>query len=496
VEQEPTALDLAAGIVSDSVLKDRFRGVFSWRPASPRLGYAVGGLGVALITGVIFPLRRVSPAANDGVLYLLPVLLVATLWGLRVGVATGILAAAAFNFFHLPPTGQFAIADSRNLVALSVFLLTAVAASAVAALARARAREADQRRREADLAAELARMLLGGASVEGTLPLASRRLAQALQLPSASIELAVSRDGGRRRALPLTEAGKSIGSLIVPADAPPMTLERLDESVVPALEALLAGALERERLQSAVVETQALRRSDELKTALLRAISHDLRTPLMAITTAGGAMLAAELSPEERRELGAAITDESARLSKLVENLLDLSRLQAGAATPRWGWCSIEELLREAADGVAARGQAFVFSIAPDLPLVRADAAQLDRAFGNLLENALRYSGGQLVSVRARLAGQEVVVRIVDQGPGIAVDELERIFEPFHRGAAQEGVHTGSGLGLAIVRGFVQANGGRVWAESLPGQGTTLAVALPLESEPLGAEPRAGISSP
>src|SRR3954451_2086486 len=161
-------------------------------PPSAAAGLLVAVLAVAAITALIFPLRQISPAESNGVAYLLAVLLVSTLWGLRMGLFTSVLSAAAFNYFHLPPTGRVTIAASGHWVALVTFLVAAVVAAAVAELARSRAIEAEQRRREADLAAELARILLGGPAVEAALPEASRRLAAALGLPGAEIRL----DGG------------------------------------------------------------------------------------------------------------------------------------------------------------------------------------------------------------------------------------------------------------------------------------------------------------
>jgi two-component system, OmpR family, sensor histidine kinase KdpD len=452
-------------------------------PPSVLAGIAVAAVSVAVITALIYPLRQISPASSNGVVYLLAVLLVSTVWGLRLGLVTSVASAAAFNFFHIPPTGRFTIADSQHWVALGTFLVAAVVASAVADLARSRASEAEQRRREADLAAELARMLLGGASVDATLGDASRRLAEALGLESAAIELGSvsARDG--EQAFELRRGDERIGALVVAGDVSPRMRERLGERVVPALEALLAAALERDRLQAEVVETRALRRSDELKTALLRTVSHDLRTPLTAILTAGSALAEGEISRADRQELGRAIVEESERLTALIEKLLDLSRLQAGAAEPRPQWCSVDEILRETADELDPSGSRFALSIDANLPLIRADAAQLERAFANLLENAARYSGRERVSVRARVVGERLMVRVVDRGPGISSAELTRIFEAFYRAPGQRLGHTGSGLGLAIVKGFIEANGGRVWAESLPGQGTSFVVALPIERD-------------
>jgi two-component system sensor histidine kinase KdpD len=172
------------------------------------------------------------------------------------------------------------------------------------------------------------------------------------------------------------------------------------------------------------------------------------------------------------------VVEQGARLATLVDKLLDLSKLQAGGAEPRRDWVSIEEIVMAAREGMAGDIR---LTIDPDLPEIRADAAQLERAFANLLENAHRYSAGLPVHVHARRTGPRVVVRVVDQGPGIKPADLERIFEPFYRGPQANGQQwTGSGLGLAIARGFVEANGGQISAESLPGQGTSFVVALPV----------------
>ncbi len=444
------------------------------------VGIGVTVLSVAVITAAIYPL---SAPSSSGALYVLAVLLVATIWGLWLGLLTGALSAAAFNFFHLPPVGRFAVSDSRDLVALAVLLVSAVVASSLADLARSRTREAVLRRREADLTADMARLLLGGSTVGSVLGVVAHQLAAALELSSASIELRQTTGDARRLALPLVGAAGPLGTLLVPAGADPAG-GRLREHVVPSLETLLAVALEREKLQREVVETQALRRSDEIKTAVLRSVSHDLRTPLTAIVTASELLSSAAISPAERAELAGAVAGEAERLADLVDKLLDLSRLHAGAAVPRRDWCAIDELLDVALDQLRGGRAGFVLSVDRDVPLIRADAVQIERALANLLENAARHSGGHPVSVRARAVGRRLVIRIVDRGPGIVGSELERIFEAFYRSPQDQTPHTGSGLGLAIVRGFVEANGGRVWAESLPRQGTSFVVELPVDEEP------------
>lgn len=451
------------------------------RPRIPS-GVAAAILAVALATLAIYELRRVAPVVSLSVVYLPAVLLISTYWGLALGLVTSLLSAAAFNFFHIPPTGSITIFNDRNWVALGAFTIVALVASTIAELARSRAIEAERRRAEADLAATLAHELLLGVDTKTALGSAARRVAEALGLSSASIELGVVPSQSRRTALPLRGVDSAqVATLLVPAALSAETEQRLHSQVVPTLEALVAIAQRRDAMQAELVETAALRRSDDLKTALLRAVSHDLRTPLTAVVAAGHALGADSLTDQERTELSAAVVDEGTRLAGLVDNLLALSRLQAGSATPHSDWVSIEDLVSAAAEGLRGEPVDVRLTVDPDVPEVRADAAQLERAFANLLENAGRYGGGLPIVVHARRAGNRVLVSIVDQGPGIDAAEQQRIFEPFYRGRAATARNwTGSGLGLAIVKGFVEANGGSISVRSLPGQGTSFVVSLPV----------------
>ena len=492
-------------------------------PPPRRVGAVVALAAVALCTLIIYPLKHVTPVVSLGVVYLPAVLVVSATWGMWMGVATAVISAGAFNFFHLPPTGRFTIRDSSNWVALVAFLVVAGLASSVAEVTRARARDAEARRREADLAAEMARLLLRGNTLAEDLPTAAARLAQALELNSAAIEMEAVEGDERRIAFPLRDGTSRLGTLLVGADTSEASLRRLQERVVPALEALLSAALEREGLLGGAVETAALRRADTVKTALLRAVSHDLRSPLTAISAAGEAVGSPSLSAQERQELAAVIQEEARRLSRLVDNLLDLSRLEAGAAEPRRDWTSVEELIRAALRELVAGEEEFSLSIDRELPLVSVDPVQMERAFVNVLENARRHSGGHPVSVRARAvrslartpgrpaatgggggageppeggmgAGDRVIVRVVDRGPGIPPAQLERVFEPFYRAGTPAGGHRGSGLGLAIARGFTEANAGSLHVESLPGQGATFVFELPLQVPAQESQDGAGVA--
>jgi two-component system sensor histidine kinase KdpD len=447
---------------------------------STGLGLLVAAASLALTTLALYPLSEIAPPVSLSVLYLLPVLLVSSLWGLWLGLATSVVAAVAFSFFHIPPAGRPTIAEGENWVALVVFLVAAAVASSLAERARARAEEAERRRREADLAAELATLLLGSPDPRTALEPAGRRIADALQVTWAEVVLEPREGEG---AIPLGD----VGTLVVPGEAAATARER----VAPALAALLRAALEREALTSEVVETNALRRSDDIKTAVLRSVSHDLRSPLTAIVAAADALPSPALEDGERAELAAGILHESKRLARLVDQLLDLSRLEAGVE-PREDWCSLEEVIRAAVEDTGAPDRVRL-AIASDLPLVRADATQLRRAMANLIENALRYGDHEPVSVRARESAGRILMRVVDRGPGIPLAEQERIFAPFYRASGADG--NGSGLGLAIVRGLIGANGGEVRVESLPGQGSSFVVELPLTRPASTRSPR-GTAAP
>jgi two-component system sensor histidine kinase KdpD len=423
---------------------------------------------VAVVTGAVYALKPVAPVLSLGVLYLFAVLPIAAIFGLWFGVAVSVVSMLAFNWLFLPPTHTFHLAESEDWVALSVYLVVAVSVSALAARARRRAAEAEHQRREAAFAAEVSALLLRP-SVEEQLAEIAVRTADLLGVSHCWIELGSSRDPDPdEQARDLVAGGRRVGRLYMDAAGP--ADEALTARVLAVLSSLLATATEREELS----------RSDATKTALLRSVSHDLRSPLTAIATAGE-MLADPgelLSATDRLELLASIRDQARRLDRLVANLLDLSRLEAGAATPVAELWSVDELVGRSLEAVGAEGDRVVVSLPEECPAVRVDAAQLERVVVNLVENALRYSSPiDPVEVRAAVAGSEVVVSVVDHGPGLTRAEHESIFEPFTRG--QEVGERGSGLGLAIARGFAELNGGRLWVESVPGRGATFSLALP-----------------
>ncbi len=407
--------------------------------ASPLVGTIVV---LAAATGVVYALRPYAPILSLGVVYTPAVLIVAALYGTAYGIGAAIAAMLAFNFFFLAPVHTLTLADGRNWAALVVYVVSAVIASELAARARRRAAEALQREREAALLADTAAELL-------------------------------HRDADVDEIRARAEAVLSEGD------------ERARARFEAAFAALLDVAEERQQLERQTREAEALRRSDAVKTTIIHAVSHDFRTPLATMAAALGGLSSAEveLSAEDRAELLDALASELARLTRLVENLLDLSRLQADAAVPRPELWEIGELVALAVDEVG-RG-AVTAHVEDDLPPARVDATQIQRALVNLIENAIKFSPpGAPVTVSAHDSGGTVTIAVEDRGSGIDPAEAGALLEPFSRGQA---VARGAGLGLAIARGFALANGGSLSLEPRRGGGTTALLTLPSEQVAAGA---------
>jgi two-component system sensor histidine kinase KdpD len=371
--------------------------------------------GVVAVTGLVYALRPITPTLSLGVLYTLAVLASAVLWGLGVAVATAVASMIAFNFLFLPPVHTLSLAHNSDWAALAVYLVVAIVASELATRARRRAAEAEQREREAELLADAAAALLEG------------------RPPDES--------------LARSESVLSVGDAIA--------RRRFDA----ALAALIDVAEERERLDT-------LRQSDAIKTAVLQSVSHDFRTPLATIAAAVEGLQSSDLAltDDDRAALLETMTLEVARLIRLVENLLDLSRLQVGAAVPYVALWPVEELIPRAIAEVrdSARVQ---MSFPAGLPPAHVDDVQVQRVLVNLIDNALKFSR-DTVEVIAHAAGDTLVVEVHDRG---GVDA------------------PGAGIGLSIARGFAEVNGGSVELQPRPGGGMTARLVLPAERLPAGA---------
>jgi two-component system sensor histidine kinase KdpD len=443
-------------------------------------------LAVAAATVVVAILQSSAPPAGLGAVYLLAVLEVAVRRGELAALVTAVLGVLTLNYLFITPRHRFAIAHTQDLIELIVFLIAAIVVGRLAEIGRARAAEAESRAKVATAREREATLLAGVASAI----LAGRSFP--VQRESIEARIAVATGAGRVR----------IVAEPVPSPRPDELTIRLKtetrlwlyvstdtvwdaaeiERISEPLGKLIDVAVERERVAEQATETEAARRTETARTAVLHAISHDLRSPLTAITTAASALRTPDVSETERTELIDVIDGESIRLAKLVDDLLDLSKIQAGAVLPRADWCDLHDVVASAAAQLPA-GRPIEFALPVDLPLVRADAAQMERVFSNLLENAIKFSpAGAPIRVSGGDAAGRVTVRVTDRGRGIPTQHRARVFEPFFRGRGEPG--SGSGLGLAICRGFVEANGGRILLQRGGEQGTSFAVSFPVAQQP------------
>jgi two-component system, OmpR family, sensor histidine kinase KdpD len=447
---------------------------FDHRVARHARALLTSAMAVALVTGAVFALEPFAPVLSLGVLYVFAVLPVAVLFGLAYALPVSVASMLAFNWFFLPPRHTFRLTDSENWVALAVYLVTAVVVSGLAARSRRREAEAERRAREASLLADVAGALLETSQVQDELRDISVRVAKVLGATQARIELdSVRRPEKHESAHDLRAGERSVGRLFLEEKTDPDVTRRL----LPGLASLLAVAIDRERLGRRAVEAETLRRSDAIKTAILRAVSHDLRSPLTAIraATEGLEHASLDLDDADRAALLATIDVEAKRLDRLVANLLDLSRLELGAAEPNPELWTIESLVGQALSQLVTGAERVTVSLAADLPPVEVDGAQIGLVLVNLIDNALKFSSDP-VELRGERLNGDVVVRIDDRGPGLSDAELQRIFEPFEQGRAAS---RGTGLGLAIARGFADANGATLEAEPRRDGGSSFILSVP-----------------
>jgi two-component system sensor histidine kinase KdpD len=460
-------------------------------------GYGVAAAGVALVTVAIGWLSTGPPRPSLSMLYLLAVLGTATSFGRGPAIAAALLAVLAFNYFFVEPIHTFAVSGSEEWFSLVLLLVTAVVTGSLAAELRRRAEEAQRREREAVLLHELTDLVYADDRPEQALPSVTERLRRELGAARVQVHVAENVDlppdathlgpssGVAVVEEPLRVGDHHLGVLRVDLGERHRGLTREERRLLSAVAAQIALALERARLRADATQAEVLRRSDELKTALLSSVSHDLRTPLAAIKAAAGSVLADDgaWSGEEGRAAARKIEVEVDRLNRIVGNLLDASRIESGALHPRKELYPLADLV----EGVVRRvgrgdeGHHYVLDVPPDLPPVPLDYVQIEQVVTNLIENARVHTPpGTRICVSARTEGGFVRVTVADDGPGILPAALPRVFDKFFRAARPRA--RGSGLGLTVAKGLVEAHGGRIWAESAPGQGAAFHFELPLAS--------------
>jgi two-component system sensor histidine kinase KdpD len=436
---------------------------------------AVGGL--PLLTVLLHAAPGLS-LTDDILLFLAAVVGVALIGGRWPALLAAVGGFVLLNYFFTPPVHTFAIDTRANLVALAVFVVVALAVSWVVDLAARRTRQAAEAAADARTLATVAGSVLRGADPLDAL---LRQLRDTFALDSVTLLERVP--GGWRAAAAVGEpvaAGPADGDaeptgddtltlILRGPDLPPA-----DRRIVRAFAAQAAVALRQQRL-AAVAE------ADRMRTALLAAVSHDLRTPLASAKAAVAGLRSSDVAfgDDDRAELLATADESLDRLAALVANLLDMSRLQAGALGVTPVAIGLEDVVPRALDELGPAGRKVAVRIPDDLPAVRADPGLLDRVLVNVVGNALRFSpAGRPPVVTAGITGDQVELRVVDHGPGIPAPEWDRVFLPFQRLGDRDN-HTGVGLGLALSRGLTEAMGGTLRPAGTPGGGLTMILLLP-----------------
>ncbi|MFJ3215299.1 ATP-binding protein [Kitasatospora sp. NPDC086801] len=444
---------------------------------------AIGGLGLS----------------TDMLLFLSLTVCAALVGGLLPAIGSALVASSVLNYYFTPPIHTFTINEPQNIMAVAIFTVVGISVASVVDLAARRTHQAARSQTEAQTLSALAGTVLRGApNGDGVLTALMEQVRETFGQESAA----------------LLERPEPLGPWVPVATAGPRPPERpegadvdvpvgdslalvLRGRVLPGADRRLLGAfaaqaavvLERRRLAREAAAARREAEGNRIRTALLAAVSHDLRTPLAGIKASVSSLRAADVewAPEDEAELLAGIEAGADRLDHLINNLLDMSRLQTGTVTPLIQETDLDEVVPFALGGVPP--ESVRLDVPETLPMIRADGGLLERSLANLVENAVKYSpDGVKVLVKADALRQpggsgRVELRIVDRGPGVPEDAKERIFAPFQRyGDAPRGA--GVGLGLAVARGFVEAMDGTVTAEDTPGGGLTMVVSLPAAERP------------
>ncbi|MER5760572.1 sensor histidine kinase KdpD [Streptomyces sp. NPDC002082] len=450
-------------------------------------GWLIGVAGPALLTLLLNQVFPDLGLANDMLLFLTFTVAAALLGGLLPALASAAFGSLLLNYYFTPPLHEFTISDPKNIVAIAIFVGVAVSVASVVDLAARRTHQAARLRAESEILSFLAGSILRG---ETALDALLERVRETFSMESvALLERAgevdpwtcagsagrnpVSRPEDAAVDMPIGEnMALALAGRVLPAE---------DRRVLGAFAAQAAVVLDRQRLVDEAEEARRLIEGNQIRTALLAAVSHDLRTPLAGIKVSVTSLRSTDVdwSEEDRADLLEGIEDGADRLDHLIGNLLDMSRLQTGTVVPIIRETDLDEVIPMALAGVP--DDSVALDIPETLPMVAVDRGLLERAVANLVENAVKYNpAGEPVLVSASALGARIEVRVVDRGPGVPDEAKDRIFEPFQRyGDAPAGA--GVGLGLAVARGFLEAMDGTLTAEDTPGGGLTMVITLPLK---------------
>jgi len=490
---------------------------------------AAGALALAAVTVTYRGLVGITNPTVVGLSYLLVILLIAAASTFRVAVAASVAAVITLNYYFLPPVGTLVVADPEYWVALAVFLAVSFVASQLSLVARQRADDATERRDELNRLFDLSRDILlttdSRAAVDDLARYVARRFSLdyvCICLPGSAVwhlhqsgsgvtldpheldvALATARGalefdantrtyGGHRRVV--TDVGIEV--LLVPlrlgtrAVGLLATAGRLvDPGTLDAIAGLGAIAIERVKFLEERQAAERVRQGAELKSALLASLSHDLKTPLTAITVAANNLRASWLTEAQRVEQMDVVVAEVERLNRLFQNIVDMARIDTDGVNAEREWVHPSEIIDAAVQQVQHVLQDHALEIkADETPDVQVDPRLTSAALAHLLENAGHYSpAGTAITITARVDDGALTMAVADRGPGIGGQDLPHLFERFYRGANARKLAFGTGMGLAITRGLLAAQAGRVWAENLPGGGSCFTLLVPTASRPATA---------
>ncbi|MGQ0569726.1 MAG: DUF4118 domain-containing protein [Armatimonadota bacterium] len=485
-------------------------------------------------TGVLAALRPLLGLATVTLIYLLVVFLSAIIWGRGPSLAAGVPAFLAINYFFTVPYNTLVVASTQDVISLLVFLFVAEMTSRLVAQLREREADARQRAWEASTLHALSDAVSAPALREETLQTVATRIVEVLGVrecaiflpdregrlrlhtagpasvketleaegvPGSAIRAFLAREPVEEEnglSLPLIVGEKAVGLLHVSPPQGAMKLPEATDRLLRTFAGQAAVVIERARLQQEAAEAEVLRRSDALKSELLSAVSHDLRTPLASIRVASTALQQNQVqwSEETRHELLGMIDAEAARVSRLVGNLLDLTRIEAGVLQPVKEWRDLGEVVARAIDDLRdrLRGHQVAAVIPEGFPLVPLDFTQIEDVLVNLLDNAARHAPeGTEIRIVARRLESDVSVQIENEGPAIPVETAADLFNRFYTGTSP---YRGAGLGLAICKGLIEAHGGRIWVERPGEAGARFAFTLPLKHAPAAVGERPSPANP
>jgi two-component system sensor histidine kinase KdpD len=478
---------------------------------------------VVAATGISAILQHHAEASDLTMLYLLGVVISAIAFGLGPAIIAALLSVATFDFLFVAPRFTFRVSEASYLVTFAVMFVVAVITGTLTARLREQRERAVLRERRIASLHRLSRDLaLRGTSADilgavvgrlGDLPgvraaglvldgrgatavaagdpglcesESERRAVEWMLGHGMPAELVDSGpEGARGLQIPLVAGTRVNAVLVVRASDPEGILDRDRMEMIRAFSNLAALALERCRLAEDTRQAQTRAEAERARSALLSSVSHDLRTPLAAITGAASTLADRNLQVDEgvRKALAETISQEAARLNRLIGNLLEMTRLESGTIRVRKEWQSMEEIVGASLDRLASElgGREIRISRLRDLPLIPMDGVLFEQVVCNLVENAHKYSGaGEPIDIQATVTGDTLRLEVADRGKGLAPGEEERVFEKFYRGTGVAG-QPGAGLGLAICRGIMEAHGGTIKARRRPGGGSLFVVTLPVQ---------------